>query len=387
MTDNRYKTLDDLRAIIADVISEGVSLEYKGSNTLTDRDINSLCKTVTALANSVGGQFVIGIESKDGKPIRLDGGVAGASRIDWIHKIINANTFPPVDALDIVELEDLTGSYYIINVFASVRAPHQSNDKRYYKRRGSHSEPMEHYEIEDVRNRPKQQLAPLRVELFTDDQLAFLRLKNEHASDSITDMRFEFQTNFPIEHDRLVALQQRGLRELRGQVERYYILDTVPTMLSKNPEAQLNVTVRYKFHETLLTEFVSFFLADLTNSAIMRSPVVKAINALGEKIDRIYDRLEKLRSVIQSISRISDATGLRLSQRSVSALKGSGQLFSPHEFDCDGYEIILNISRKDALALDRIFGFLDKSESEARYRKLAPELRTKFEKYFRVEFD
>ena len=37
---SRYRTLDDIQAIITDSISEGINLEYKGSNVLINRDIN-----------------------------------------------------------------------------------------------------------------------------------------------------------------------------------------------------------------------------------------------------------------------------------------------------------------------------------------------------------
>ena len=93
MAANPYTSLDDIRAIVTDDIPEGVNLEYKRSAIITERDVNALCKTVTALANSAGGQFILGIESHAGKPVRLDGGVPGPSRRDWIHKVINASTF------------------------------------------------------------------------------------------------------------------------------------------------------------------------------------------------------------------------------------------------------------------------------------------------------
>jgi predicted HTH transcriptional regulator len=106
MTSNPFKTLHDLGAIVTDQIPESVTLEYKGSNVLAARDANALCKAVTAFANSAGGQFVVGVESKDGKPVLLDGGVGGSSRLDWVHKIINANTYPPVESVEVLEIRE-----------------------------------------------------------------------------------------------------------------------------------------------------------------------------------------------------------------------------------------------------------------------------------------
>jgi schlafen family protein len=388
MIGNPYRTLDDIRAIITDEIPEGIGLEYKGSNILVAKDVKSLCKTVTALANSIGGQFVTGIESQGGKPVRLDGGAKGPSCVDWIHKIINASTFPAVESVEILELTEPSGSYYVINVAASVQAPHQSNDRRYYKRRGSHSEPMEHYEIEDVRNRPKRPLAPLRVELFTQDTLAFLYFKNDHASDSLRNVKCRVDSNFELERDGVQSLTSRGLRELRAQAERYFLLDTVPTMLSKNPEAELHVSLTYEFHEAIRQDSVSFYLADLKNSSIIHSPAVNAIKYLGKQVDKISNQLEKLKRDTEALARIADGTGLRVSQRTLRALKNSAQLFDPSEFDWDGYKILLEISDDEAITLHRIFGVIATPEDRCkRYGEIAPELRAKFEKCFKVEFD
>src|SRR5258708_2084259 len=89
MTAKKYQTIAEINRIIADDMREAVSLEYKSSTILNSKGIGAICKTVSALSNSAGGQFIIGIESKDGKPVRLDGGFSGPSKLDWLHQIIN----------------------------------------------------------------------------------------------------------------------------------------------------------------------------------------------------------------------------------------------------------------------------------------------------------
>ena len=388
MPTNSFKTLDDIAAIVSDDTPEGVTLEYKSSDILVSRDVGPLCKTVTALANSAGGQFVIGIESNAGKPVRLDGGVPGNSRLDWIHKVINGNTYPPVESVEVLELREATGSYYVVDVPPSINAPHQSNDKRYYKRRGTHSEPMEHYEIEDVRNRPKQSLAPLRISLFTQDQLAFLHMRNDHASDSIKNIKCRLDTNFEFERDGITSLDDRGIREFRAQAERYFILDTVPMMIQKNPEPEMHVHVTYEFHDAAMSDSVAFYLADLINSAIIRSPTVNAIQTLTEKVDKLAGHLQNIRRNTEELTKIVDGTGLRLSQRTLQAFKNADHLFDPHEFDWDGYRILLDISSDDAMHLYQVFGVLDSNAGKAkRYAKLPQELRDRFEKRFKVPVD
>ena len=240
MSRNPYKTIADLNGIILNDVSEGVTLEYKESSVFTNRDAaNVLCKVVTAFANSIGGQFVVGIESQNGKPMRLDGGVLGNSKMDWIYTIVNGQTFPAVESVDVLELKDATGSYYVVHVRPSAQAPHQSNDKRYYKRRGTHSEPMEHYEIEDVRHRPKRGHAPVRIQFLMQNQLGYLSIKNEHGTDSVRNLKCRIEPNFKMDHKSAETLNTRGLRELRAQAEQNYWLDTVFAMLGRNPEAEL----------------------------------------------------------------------------------------------------------------------------------------------------
>lgn len=388
MTGVSYKSLDDLQGIITDSIAESVTLEYKGSNILRDRDIGAICKTVTALANSIGGHFIIGIEAPSGAPVRLDGGVSGPSKLDWIYKIINANTFPAVESVEVLEIPDAGGIYYVVSTPASIHAPHQSKDRRYYKRQGSHSEPMEHYEIEDIRSRPKQALAPLRMELFTEDTLAFLHFKNDSPADIVKNLKCRIDTNFKFERDGITALCQRGLRELRPQVERYFLLDTVPAMLQENAEAELHVHVNYEFRARSFIDNASFFMTDLMDSSIIKPANVKALNALGEKMDKLSRHLEQLRGDTEKLTQMVDGSGLRLSQRTLQAMKNIDQLFDPYEFDWDGYKILLDISTDEAFSLHRIFGVIDSEEGRRqRYLALPVTLREKFEKKFKVDFE
>src|SRR5690606_1106940 len=100
------------------------------------------------------------------------------SKLDWLHRAISSGTFPAVETANVTEINIETGRYYVITVEVSPKAPHQSQDHRYYKRRGSHSDPMEHYEVEDIRNRPKSKALPLEIVLFPEGQLVSFKLRN-----------------------------------------------------------------------------------------------------------------------------------------------------------------------------------------------------------------
>ena len=254
MPQKSYASLNDVRTIVTEQIPEGVNLEYKGSSVLIDRDANTVCKTVSALANSVGGTFIIGIEMKNQVPVRIDNGTPGPSKRDWIYQIINGGTFPAVEAIEIGEFQTQPARSDAIEVPLSPQAPHQSKDNKYYKRRGSHSEVMEHYEIEDLRNRPKRPLMPLRAELHTQNILAYLRLTNGHETDAITDLHCEIEVNFPLERDSLTLLSQRGIRALLPRTELHFSLGS---MVEKYSEAgtchylQIQLRVPRRIHGSI----------------------------------------------------------------------------------------------------------------------------------------
>ena len=385
MPQKSYATLDDVRTIVSEEIPEGVNLEYKGSSILADRDVNTVCKTVSALANSAGGIFIIGIETKGTVPVRIDDGTPGPSKRDWIYQIINGSTFPAVETVEVREFQTSTGTIYVIEVLPSPQAPHQSNDRKYYKRRGSHSEVMEHYEIEDVRARPKQALMPLRAELQTQNILAYLRLVNSHETDAITDLRCEIEANFPLERDSLTLLKDRGLRALLPRSELHFSLGSLIEILQTR-EPEITFKFGYTFHVNTMTQSVTFYLADLNRTAIMKSPVERVLESLGEKIDKVTGQLEKLYHSAETLTSAVDGTGLRVSQRTLRTLKGLPQLFDPREFDANGYCIIADISMGDAYALYRLFRYFASAQGKGQYEKISPEVRARFEKHFKVDF-
>jgi hypothetical protein len=318
-------------------------------------------------------------------PVRIDDGTPGPSKRDWIYQIINGGTFPAVEAVEIREFQIPTGTIYVIEVLPSPQAPHQSYDHKYYKRRGSHSEVMEHYEIEDVRNRPKRALMPLRAELHTQGILAYLRLTNSHETDPITDLRCQSEANYPLERGSLTMLSDRGLRALLPGSELHFLLGSVIEIL-QTTEPVITFKFSYTFHEATMAQSVAFHLADLNRTAIMQSPIERGLEGLGKKLDKATDQLERLHRSAETLTGMVDGTGLRISQRTLRALKDLPQKFEPREFDPDGYVIMAEISGDEAHALYRIFRYFDAGQAKEQYEKIAPEVRQRFEKHFKVEF-
>jgi hypothetical protein len=244
---------------------------------------------------------------------------------------------------------------------------------------------MEHYEIEDVRNRPKRALMPLHAELHTQSILAYLRLANSHETDPITDLRCQIEANYPLQRDSLTMLSDRGLRALLPGSELHFLLGSAIEIL-QTPEPVITFKFGYTFHEKTMAQSVTFHLADLNRTAILKSPVERGLEGLGEKIDKATAQLEQLRRSAETLTGIVDGTGLRISQRTLRALKDLPQLFDPREFDPDGYVIMAGISVDEARTLYRIFRYFNAAQAKEQYEQITSEVRQRFEEHFKVEF-
>jgi len=153
------KTKADLQRLVDEGLEESLILDYKASPSLS-RDGKSpeeLCKDVSALANSAGGQLIYGIEENKaaGKPSKVDDGVADAKITkEWIEQILNSKVQPRMDGVRIERIDMETGKFgYVISVQQSQTGPHQAPDGKYYKRFNFQSVPMQDYEIKDVMRR------------------------------------------------------------------------------------------------------------------------------------------------------------------------------------------------------------------------------------------
>ena len=149
-------TIEKIQSYISTGIEENLHLDYKQLASLKNTEGNKreLAKDVSAFANSDGGTIIYGVVEAGHKPTAIDSESIVIAK-EWIENILDSNITPKIDNIEISPIDNptLNNQLFVISIPKSSRAPHMASDNKYYKRYNFKSQPMEHYEIEDVRNR------------------------------------------------------------------------------------------------------------------------------------------------------------------------------------------------------------------------------------------
>jgi hypothetical protein len=171
------KTKADLQRLVDERLEESLTLDYKASPSLSrdGKNPEELCKDVSALANSAGGQLIYGVEEDKGagKPSRVDDGVSDPKITkEWIDQILNSRIQPRMDGVRIERIDMQTGKFgYVISVQQSQTGPHQAPDGKYYKRFNFQSVPMHDYEIKDIMRRSTTPNLEIELSLPTNNKI------------------------------------------------------------------------------------------------------------------------------------------------------------------------------------------------------------------------
>src|SRR6267143_1920495 len=159
MPDFEFADRADFQKMVDAQIEETLTLEYKASAALTrdSKNVQELCKDVSAMANSAGGQIIYGIgeDKKTHKPTGVDEGVTDDKITrEWVHQILGSNIHPRMDGLTVQRIPLSAGGFgFVITVLPTQTGPHQAPDKKYYKRYELEAVAMDDYQIKDIMRR------------------------------------------------------------------------------------------------------------------------------------------------------------------------------------------------------------------------------------------
>ncbi len=115
---------------------------FKGDNF----EVSDLSKTISAMANTVGGKIWIGIKSEKNKAINTESKLSKIPNIESIKEHIQSLLMPEIPQLFISEQDDILS----IEVGESDIKPHMFSNYKYYKRLRSKNVVMEEFEIRQL---------------------------------------------------------------------------------------------------------------------------------------------------------------------------------------------------------------------------------------------
>ncbi len=321
---NIPRTIQDIERLIELEIPESIHLDYKASPALSksDKEKKEMCKDVSAFANSDGGMLIYGVKEEYTVPKEIDGGI-DTSKInkEWIDQILSTNIMPVISGIEIVEIKKTEiMSIFVVNIPKSFRGPHQAPDKRYYKRYNARSAPMEHYEIDDVRNR--RQIIPSLISIDVQIENPWVQLIVENkGNEPVHDVQFIFSETFSWYKNRgnegMPNALKNGIKFFPARRKAVFNFGTFRGILFSNKEKHytyFDVSAIYT-HPQTGSEFREKFHIDLNDflDSDLTENYLKDISKNLRELKNIVNELSKANNALQGFRPISGATGLDLS--------------------------------------------------------------------------
>lgn len=340
--------------------SEGLSLEFKNSEILKRRDLKTFSKSITALANADGGRLVIGVEENDGVAYKLDEGLEGNDLSEWISRIASLHCKPAINGVQVERHGDELISYYIANVPKSSEAPHQAHDNKYYRRTGSNSVPMEHYEIEDIRYRSLLLSEPVSVRIEI-EQGSLIVLSIENVSKTILrDVNVSFDVDFGdsvIPKD-LTRLTDRTYVSLHPKTShRYWVGHTFELLGKKGSHRQITCNLVYDDSVRIRTSSFKFDLNDYHDGLLPRVEIEEQFKRLNKSIEKFVSIQGNFAKSIAVIAQAYEPTGLRLANSTLRYMAEEGPeipTVNPTHLEFKSVIELLNISSEETSQLHKL---------------------------------
>jgi len=356
--------------MIRDQVQENIHLDYKASRAIAGASRGEIAKDVSAFANSDGGVLIYGVEEEDHLPVRVDDGVSDeeCSR-EWIENTITSRITPKVDEVRITPLPVSPGrSLYVISIAKGFRGPHRSADKKYYKRHNFKSEPMEDYEINDVRNRRKR-LSPLVTFEVGEYRRFVAAFDVGNVSDVVAeDVRFEFtkQIPWPLGKE-MPFLFANGISKFPPKQRFRFLLCPFHEILSGVQGVPVEFSVRISYYHpeaaSRVTDewYVNF--AAYQHSMAVRPEIEEQANDIVESLGKLNDHIAALQKTLEKFATIPGSTGLDLSIPTLRNLKrvlleGSDpEPIRPEGCDSQVFRELLGVDFEMAVALWQTIGW------------------------------
>lgn len=395
-------TEDELKRLVTDGVEENIHLDYKGPGSLakTDSKRDEIGKDISAFANSDGGVIVYGVREFDiaekrHLPERVDAVNRTEFSKEWLEQVINSRVRPKIPDLIIRPIDIpsvVNGVVYVVEIPKS-HTPHQSADKRYYKRFNFESVPMEDYEINDIRNR-KQYYKPLILIDYeiTTGRMVHLTVKN--VGDTIAyDVSFDFPDDVKwIREDHgTPSLFENGVRSFPpGRIYRFPWNFSNALFQMNDPDAlKIDASASYT-HGVSGTKIIDDFHIDLEPhrfNATLKTDVEQLSEIIKARLTELTSNVGRIEEQLSVLKRLTGRTGLDFSVSTLrnikSLLDSDAELEKIRADDCD-YKMFMEVLHIDFQLAHRLEHFFSHAvpNSLDEIAGLTPEIRDSLDKYF-----
>lgn len=393
------KTVEDLKMLITNAVQESTHLEYKASPAIDKRERHEIAKDVSAFANSDGGIIIYGIKEVEQLPVEIDEGVNHSIYTrEWLEQVIISNIFPIIDGIEIVQIPlSSERSSFVIKIPKSFRAPHQEQiSKKYYRRYNFIAQPMEDYEINDIRARSISISPLVNFDINIKHNVIIYFVISNIGKVPAEDVVFTFSKEL-MWHDekRKPPILTKGIKYLPPGRTFKINYNTAQQIFSKEKEsfAEFDVSVSY-FHPEIsqnITDIFHINLNDYLHTHISESELYQHGKIIEDSISKLTSELQKLNKHIEQISNIAAPTGLDISISTLRNLKHiiSGKdSFTKIDPLCADYQVfkeVLEIDIKLAFLLETHFLEKKSVEDLPHLNGMTEEILNRFKQHFITE--
>jgi hypothetical protein len=386
-------TIDEINQFIQDQVQESLHLDYKDSRAIDNSKRSEIAKDVSAFANSDGGLIIYGVIEQSHLPERLDDGVDHTKyKREWLEQIINSNISPRIDDVQIAQIPlSPDKSIFAIKVPKTYRGPHQSYDKRYYKRFNFQSEPMEDYEINDVRNRRRIASPLVNVDIEIKRRTMIYFVISNIGEFSAEDVMFKFSEPLKWRYEE-PSLFKRGTRHLPPKRTIRFFYNTFIVVCQPDTDVSSNFVVEVNyFHPGIgqrITDYFPIDLMDYKHSAVVDSEIYEHGIKLKEGLEKLTSEVNKLNSNIRQVLPIAGSTGLDISVSTLRNLKhlmaqdGQIEQLDPTRCDEGVFREVLNIDDELAYRIRNFYWYQNQGGNLEEIEGITDEVIEKIKIYF-----
>lgn len=376
---------------------ESATLEFKSCRLFdqkNDKIFDTLSKEITALANSIGGVLIIGVEEDADRRISEIVPVAdGRKNEGWIEDGLLSRIMPRL-YFAIARIEADGGHLLVIDVPPSRNAPHQSADKRYYARRLFRVDPLLAFEVDDIRRRAASIASGASLSVMFQDGTILFAITNE-GIDAVFNVWIEVDG---IENSAIAQVWTPGLgrpysepfRTIHSGEKRVF-LGAGFDFFQRHLEDRMDVTLHYEdADQNNHRKTCTYYLQDFQSSVRMSSPQEELIKAGTESLEKLERKLSDLARDIHEIrQRAFHPTGINLSRTTLSVLSGEENVKWPGEaLSFQALAEILDVDLETAIKVqEEIFGathYVGKRNTSLDESDLPDQVKNKIRQYLKL---